>query len=156
MGIESRPRAYDQCVCGGNKAKTSVVCWTCYSDGRPSKKDLCSCGKEKMRSSGQCDDCERLNRRKNSTAHLVRGPSPKLGEAAIYLLRDRSDKVFYVGSTTNPRQRLLRHHHKFGNNTTMLVIKIVDESVRWEEEMIAALTYKDLLPNGILDARRPN
>lgn len=142
------------CGCGKPKAKQATECISCYSESRPdySHTNNCECGKEKTTEAEKCRSCyDRLRLIENK----IRGPLPKSGQAAIYLLRDDNDKVFYVGSSKNPNRRLRAHRQNFGTTTRMIIIKIVGLKDRWAEEIHAAVEYENFLRLGITGANPP-
>lgn len=67
-----------------------------------------------------------------------RGPEPKVGEKAIYVLRGEDSIVFYVGSSDTPRTRLRNHRLSFGNQIQMIVLRCVPytEVVYWESKTL--------------------
>lgn len=138
-----RERDSDNCSCGNLKLKKSKTCSECYAAGRPPgeyvPRDSCECGRLKMKKSAMCQECRDTYRSDNPPG--FRGPVPDENEAAIYLLRRNSDnKVFYVGSSKNPRKRLTSHRYVHGD-ITMIVIKLVPVEFRWQEEIDAMLHY---------------
>ena len=137
----SGPSSYDKCECGNIKAKKSKTCLDCYSSTLvkvSNPRDFCQCGSVKMKKSKLCQKCRDDYRNKNIPG--FRGPLPSENEAAIYLLRNAEGKVFYVGSSKNPRKRLTSHRFERGD-ITMLVVKIVPIENQWREEIEAMNHY---------------
>lgn len=152
---ESIDRNKNNCKCGAMKRKQSITCRKCIPSPpvieKKSRFDSCSCGAKKNIASVQCMSCYRISVAPTD----VRGPMPKNGEVAIYLLR-KNDRVFYVGSTYRPKRRIKDHRQVYGEDVVMLIIKIVSEKNRWREEILATLVYEEFFPEGIVSVNPGN
>lgn len=122
-------------TCTRCKESKSLDCFYSYQDARRKSRTVES----------YCKECRiKLQRIRKGSTRIVRtqeeitshvlGPLPSTNEVSIYFVRNILDGVIvYVGKTTNPKDRSLRHRKYYGD-VQLVVLKNVnpDDALYWE------------------------